>query len=134
MCSLTFTTLKPLCLWVHCAKFGWDWSSDSGEDVENVKVHGQTNGRTDRPTTDKMWSENLPRVFSSGELKGSFITLNIWCHYTCSQFLLENTLYMYKNQHLSKGNIFFKQMLKGSLKVALRSLEDNDFKPPLSHL
>ena len=33
-------------------KFHQNPSSGSGEEVENVKVYGQTDGRTDRQTTD----------------------------------------------------------------------------------
>jgi hypothetical protein len=34
-----------------CAKFGLNWPSGSGKEVENVKVYGQTDRRTDRRTT-----------------------------------------------------------------------------------
>jgi hypothetical protein len=34
-----------------CAKFGQNWPSGSGEEVENVKVYRQTDGQTNgRPT------------------------------------------------------------------------------------
>ena len=59
-----------------CAKFGWNWPSGSGEEVENVKslqtdrqTDGQTDGQTDRQTTNDRWSEKLTWAFSSGELK-----------------------------------------------------------------
>ena len=54
------------------AKFGWNWSSGSGEEDENVKIlqtDGRTDGQTDRQTTDNRWSEKLTWAFSSGELK-----------------------------------------------------------------
>ena len=39
-----------------CDKFGWNWSSDSWEEDENVK---SLHTRTDRRTTDNMQSEKL---------------------------------------------------------------------------
>ena len=51
-----------------CAKFGWNWSSGSGEEVENRKGL-QTDGQTDRQTTDDRQSDMLTWAFSSGELK-----------------------------------------------------------------
>ena len=53
---------------MHCAKFGWNWPSGSGEDDENVKSWRQRQ-RRQRRTTDKLWSEMLTWAFSSGELK-----------------------------------------------------------------
>ena len=51
-------------------QFGWNWPSTrgSGEEDENVKSL-QTEGQTDRQTTDDRWSEKLTWAFSSGELK-----------------------------------------------------------------
>ena len=57
---------------ILCAKFGWNWPSGSEEEDENVKslqTDKQTDGRTDRQTTDDRWSEKLTWAFSSGELK-----------------------------------------------------------------
>ena len=58
------------------AKFGWNWHSGSGEEDENVKKL-QTDGQTDRQTTDDMSSEKHTWGFSSCELKmkknGDFI-------------------------------------------------------------
>ena len=51
-----------------CAKIGWNWPSGAGEEDENVKSL-QTDGQTDRQTTDDRWSEKLTWAFSSGELK-----------------------------------------------------------------
>jgi hypothetical protein len=64
-----WTNLNPLHSRMICAKSGYNWSSDSGEEVENVKVYRQTDGRTDRRTPDNGRSEKLTWAFSSGELK-----------------------------------------------------------------
>ena len=64
--------LNPLHPRMLCAKFGWNWSSGSWEEDENVKslqTDGQTDRRTDNQTTDDRWSEKLTWAFSSGELK-----------------------------------------------------------------
>lgn len=58
-----------------CAKFGWNWLSGSGEEVENVKSL-QTDGQTDRRTPDKKWWEKLTWAFSSGELKKCVFSAN----------------------------------------------------------
>ena len=43
-----------------CAKFGWNWSSGSGEEDENVKSLRRQQQRQQRWwTTDKFWSENI---------------------------------------------------------------------------
>ena len=45
-----WTNLNPLHPRMLCAKFGWNWPSGSGEEVENRKslqTDGQTDGRTD---------------------------------------------------------------------------------------
>ena len=68
-----------------CAKFGWNWSSDSGEEYENVKSLPQRRQRRQRLrprlrqrqrrqrqrrwTTHKLWSETFTWAFGSGELK-----------------------------------------------------------------
>jgi hypothetical protein len=49
--------LNPLPPRMICAKSGQNWPSGSGEEVENVKVYRQTDGRTDRRTTDNQRSE-----------------------------------------------------------------------------
>ena len=59
-----WTKLNPLAPRMICSKFGWNWPSGSGEEVENVKVYRQT----DRQTDDGR-SEKLTWAFSSGELK-----------------------------------------------------------------
>ena len=62
--------LNPLHARMLCAKFGWNYPSGSGKEVENVKslqTDKRTNGQTDRQTTDKKWSEKLIWAFS--ELK-----------------------------------------------------------------
>ena len=42
------------------AKFGWNWSSGSGEEIENVKsLQQQQRQWQQRLTTDKFWSEKL---------------------------------------------------------------------------
>ena len=51
-----------------CAKFGWNWVSGSGEEVENVKSL-QTDRRTDRQTKDRHQTTGNQK--SSGELKTS---------------------------------------------------------------
>jgi hypothetical protein len=50
-----WTNLKALSPRMICAKFGWNWSSGSGEEVENVKslqTDRRTDRRTDRQTDD----------------------------------------------------------------------------------
>ena len=54
------------------AKFGWNWPSGSWED-ENVKIL-QTDGQTDRQTTDDRWSGKLTWAFSSCEVKTGFFS------------------------------------------------------------
>jgi hypothetical protein len=75
-CIFTLLLLSPLgCspsfeffLRMICAKSDQNWPSDSGEEVENVKVYRQTDRQTDG-TTDNRRSEKLTWAFSSGELK-----------------------------------------------------------------
>ena len=59
-----WTNLNPNHPRMLCTKFGWNWSSGSGEEKENGKSLRQR-GRT----TDKLWSEKLTWAFDSGELK-----------------------------------------------------------------
>jgi hypothetical protein len=66
---LLMNKLNPIPLRMICAKSGWNWSSGSGEEVENVKVCRRTDGRSDRRTPDNGRSEKLTWAFSSGELK-----------------------------------------------------------------
>ena len=50
-----WTNLNPLHPRMLCAKFGWNWPSSSGEEVENVnslQTYGQTDRRTDGQTDD----------------------------------------------------------------------------------
>ena len=47
-------------------QFGWNWSSGSWEEDENVKSLRQ---RRRRRTSDKFWSEKLIWDFDWGELK-----------------------------------------------------------------
>ena len=58
---IIWTILNPLYPRMLCAKFGWNWPSGSGEEDENVK-NLQTDGRTDRQTTDERWSEKLTEL------------------------------------------------------------------------
>jgi hypothetical protein len=50
-----------------CAKSGQNWPRGSGEEVENVKVYKQTDGKTDRRRTtgDQKSSLELKTVGSS---------------------------------------------------------------------
>ena len=57
--------LNPLYRRMLCAKFGWNWSSGSGE-VEKMKMWWQQ--RRQWWTTDKFWLEKLTWAFGSGEL------------------------------------------------------------------
>ena len=50
--ALHLKKLNPLYPRMHCVKFGGNWPSCSGEEDENVKSL-QTDGRTDRQTTDE---------------------------------------------------------------------------------
>ena len=54
----SFISAIYICLTIRMlyAKFGWNWISGFREEVQNVKSL-QTDGRTDRRTTDKKWSE-----------------------------------------------------------------------------
>ena len=63
--------LHPVML---CAKFGWNRSSGSWQEDENVKSLQQRQRQRQRrqrqrQTTDKFWSEKLTWAFGSGELK-----------------------------------------------------------------
>ena len=51
---------------MHCAKFGRNWPSGSGEEDENVKSLWQWQ---QQQTMDNFWSEKLTWAFGSGELK-----------------------------------------------------------------
>ena len=70
--SFFWTNLNPLHPRMLCAKFGWNWLSGSGEEVENKYTDrpkdGRTDGRTNRQMTDDRRSEKLTWGFSSGEL------------------------------------------------------------------
>ena len=54
---------------MFCAKFGWNWPSDSREEEENEKSLRQRRRQRQRRTTDKLWSEKLTWAFGFGELK-----------------------------------------------------------------
>ena len=70
-----WTNLNPLHPGILCAKFGWNWSSGSGEEDENVKslqTYGQTNGQTDdgwqvirkaHLSFQLRWAKNITRIF-----------------------------------------------------------------------
>jgi hypothetical protein len=58
--------LNPLHPRMICAKSGYNWSSGSGEEVENVKVYRRTDRRTDRQTDA---GQQAIRKARSGELK-----------------------------------------------------------------
>jgi hypothetical protein len=60
--SFIWTILNPLYLRIICANFGYNWSSSSGEEVENVCL-------TDRRMMDNGRLVKLTWDFSSGELK-----------------------------------------------------------------
>ena len=61
-----WTNLNPLHQRMHCAKFGLNWPSGSGEEDGIVKSL-----RKDGPTTDNRRSEKLTWAFSSDELKNN---------------------------------------------------------------
>jgi hypothetical protein len=44
--NFIWTNLRPLPPRMICLKSRWNWPSGSGEEVENVKVYRQTDGRT----------------------------------------------------------------------------------------
>ena len=52
---------KSVAVYFNKPKFGWNWSSGSGEEVENVKSLQQQQQRQQqgRWTMDKFWSEKL---------------------------------------------------------------------------
>ena len=57
---------------MHCAQFGWNWPSGSGEEDENVKSlrrQQQQRQQQRRWTKDKFWSLKFTWAFGSGELK-----------------------------------------------------------------
>ena len=51
------------------AKFGWNWTSGSGEEDENGESLRHWQRQRRRRSTDKFWSEKLTWAFGSGELK-----------------------------------------------------------------
>ena len=63
ICS-NLNSLHPRML---CAKFGWNWSSGSWEEDENVKSLRRRQ-RPPRRTTDQIWSEKLTWAFGWSEL------------------------------------------------------------------
>ena len=71
-----WTNLNSLHPKMRCAKFGWNWSSGSVEEYENVKSlphrrqrRQRLRQRQRRWTTHKLWSETFTLAFGSGELK-----------------------------------------------------------------
>ena len=65
-----------------CAKFGWNWSSGSGEEDENVKSLQQRRRRRQRRRkTHKLWSEKLTWTFGSDDLKSAKE------HRACSKYI-----------------------------------------------
>ena len=91
---LLWTKLNPIHPRMLCAKFGWNWPSGSGEEVENRKslqTDRQTDRRTDGQTTDERRSEKLTWAFSSGELIKNWYSAILYTHeggiginsYTC---------------------------------------------------
>ena len=67
--ALHFDKLESLYPRILCAKFGWNWPSDSWEGDENVKslqTCGRTDGWTDGRTTDSRRSEKLTWASSLG--------------------------------------------------------------------
>ena len=103
-----------------CAKFGWNWSSGSGEEDENVKslqtdrqtdrqTDGRTDGQTDRQTPDDSWSEKLTWAFSSGELKSVNLHLNKFYlskHVLCNVWW-KFALWFWRRRSLKVVNINF---------------------------
>ena len=68
--SFIWRNLNPHIPRMLCAKFGWNWPSDSGKEDENVKsLQTRTYGQTDGRKTDNRRSEKLTWAFSSDELK-----------------------------------------------------------------
>ena len=81
--SLHLNNLNPLYLLMLCAKFGWNWSSGSGEEDEKCGKFSTTpttttTRRQRRRTMDKSWSEKLNWAFGEGELKKIGLML---CYY-----------------------------------------------------
>ena len=75
---------------MHCAKFGWNWLSGSGEEDENVKSLRQQQ-RQRRRTTNKFWSERLTWAKASSELKmkNFFLTIvRISLQSLCMEYVL----------------------------------------------
>ena len=68
---------------IHCAKFGWNWPSDSWEDDENVKSL-QTDKQTDRQT--KSYQKSSLELSAQVSLKYSDEILKSSSPETLSQF------------------------------------------------
>ena len=88
--------LNPLYSRMLCAKFGWNWLSGSGEENKNLKSL-ETDGHSDRQTTDNRWSEKLTWAFSSGELKNSkyvcYISIFFKAHISWNTLKILNYIY-----------------------------------------
>ena len=54
--------VNPLYSMTICIKFGWNWSSSSGEEDENVTFL-QTNGQMDQQMDDQKSSFELKKVY-----------------------------------------------------------------------
>ena len=55
-----WTNLYPLHSRIIRTKIGWNWHNSCGEEVKNVKVYRQTDGKTDIHTAVKSKSGKLP--------------------------------------------------------------------------
>ena len=66
--SFIWTNLNSLYLRMLFAKFGWNWPTGSGEEVEMWQRQRRRQQRQQR-TTYKFLSEKLTWAFGSGELK-----------------------------------------------------------------
>ena len=119
-----WTNLNPLHPSMLCAKFGWNWPSGSGEEDENVKSL-QTDGRTDRETTDDRWSEKLTWAFSSGELKTDApyhmcgMLKNPHCRFRLKLAAFLIVTFPYKCKMYREVHINSKQIIKKNPKIQM---------------
>jgi hypothetical protein len=77
-----WTNLKPLYPRMTCAKSGWNWHSGSGEEVENVKVYRQTDGRPAiriaHLSFQLRWANNLEFPWPKDNLYQVWLKLACW--------------------------------------------------------